>query len=139
MSEPLIKKVLRTRQVQKHDTEANWNIIAYDFVPLKGELIIYDPDETHNYSRYKIGDGETLVFNLPFASYSVHEINVKELSLLEKIARAQNEAENSLKHITTTIHGGLKVTHVNSQINNIDIDDDVTFVLESGKSKIKKG
>ena len=48
----------------KTDTEANWN--AHPITPLMGELIIYTADETHSYSRLKVGDGSTSVTTLPF-------------------------------------------------------------------------
>ncbi len=53
------------RLVQKHDTEANWNK-AVNFKPKAGELIVYDVDATHNAPRLKVGDGKTVVFDLPF-------------------------------------------------------------------------
>lgn len=59
------EKTLKTRIVLKHDTEANWNK-ATTFIPKKGEMIIYDPDNTHNYSRQKVGDGTKTVVALPF-------------------------------------------------------------------------
>lgn len=49
----------------KHDIEANWKA-AVGFVPLNGELIIYDPDDTYKYKRFKFGDGVTNVNDLPF-------------------------------------------------------------------------
>lgn len=58
-------KEFYSRIVHKHDTEANWNK-ATAFVPLQGEIIIYDKDENYNYERIKIGNGETAVPNLPF-------------------------------------------------------------------------
>lgn len=58
-------KSLKTRIQNKHDIEANW-LLASNFVPLAGEIIVYDPDETHDIPRVKIGDGETLVNNLKF-------------------------------------------------------------------------
>lgn len=58
-------KRMKVRLVCKHDTEANW-IRAINFKPEKGELIIYDIDDNHSYERIKIGDGKTLVSNLPF-------------------------------------------------------------------------
>ena len=56
---------LKSRIVHKHDVESNW-IKATGFTPLLGELIIYDPDTTHSYSRFKIGDGVSNVNDLPF-------------------------------------------------------------------------
>ena len=90
MSENLEKKV-RSRSIQKHDLEVNWNK-ATSFIPYKGEFIIYDieVDEDGNditqiidgvektvyelvgrttpytYERFKIGDGKTPVTDLPF-------------------------------------------------------------------------
>ena len=54
-----------SRIIHKHDTETNWNN-AVNFIPMNGEIIVYDPDENYNYSRLKIGDGTTTVTNLPF-------------------------------------------------------------------------
>lgn len=56
---------LKTRIRNKHDIEENWNK-ATGFIPMDGELIIYDADSTHSYKRLKIGDGTTNVINLPF-------------------------------------------------------------------------
>ena len=58
-------KTFKARIQNKHDTEANWNA-AVNFKPLAGELIIYDEDNTHSTPRFKVGDGNTLVNNLPF-------------------------------------------------------------------------
>ena len=59
------EKRINSRLINKHDTEAHW-ILAENFTPMAGEIIIYDRDENYNYERFKIGDGETLVNNLPF-------------------------------------------------------------------------
>lgn len=58
---------IKTRIQLKNDTEANWNK-ARNFIPLKGELIIYSADESHPFSRLKVGDGITTVVALPFVS-----------------------------------------------------------------------
>lgn len=58
-------KTLNTRLVNKHDVEANW-LKAVNFIPLQGEIIVYDIDESYNYERFKIGDGVTNVSALPF-------------------------------------------------------------------------
>lgn len=64
MSENVLKNV---RIVHKHDTEENW-LKATNFIPKQGELIIYDVDDKYNYERMKIGDGNTLVNDLPFSN-----------------------------------------------------------------------
>lgn len=64
------EKNINSRIIHKHDIEANW-IKATNFIPLAGELIIYDADETYTYSRFKIGDGVTLVNDLSFTDESL--------------------------------------------------------------------
>lgn len=58
--------ILKTRLVNKHDIEANW-LKATGFIPLDGEIIVYEADETCAYPRFKVGDGATNVNDLPFA------------------------------------------------------------------------
>lgn len=58
-------KKLKARIIHKNDTEENWKK-ATAFTPLKGELIIYNPDDTHPDYRCKFGDGVTNVNDLPF-------------------------------------------------------------------------
>lgn len=70
----MAEKNVKTRVQHKHDVEANWNL-ATGFVPLAGELIVYDEDSTHDYKRLKIGDGSTVVGALNFVAYSIEEID----------------------------------------------------------------
>ena len=68
------EKTLKTRIVLKHDTEANWETAGNatnPFIPKKGEVIIYDPDDTHTCSRQKVGDGIKNVNELPFLGATV--------------------------------------------------------------------
>lgn len=62
----MAEKTLNSRIIHKHDVESNWNK-ATNFIPKQGEIIVYDIDETHDYERFKIGDGVTVVTTLPFA------------------------------------------------------------------------
>lgn len=57
----MANKTFQGRIVQKHDTKANWDK-ATNFVPLKGEMIIYD-----DLGNFKIGDGVNKVGDLEFA------------------------------------------------------------------------
>ena len=60
---------IKSRIQLKNDTEQNWGR-AKNFVPLRGEVIIYLADDTHPFSRLKVGDGTTNVNNLPFINSS---------------------------------------------------------------------
>lgn len=68
------EKKIYSRMVQKHDIETNWNK-AVNFIPLQGEIIIYDIDENYNYERFKIGDGINTVSTLPFVSIDLGKDN----------------------------------------------------------------
>lgn len=61
----MIERNIHSRFVNKHDVEKNWNK-AINFIPKKGEIIIYDVDENYDYPRLKVGDGVTVVSALPF-------------------------------------------------------------------------
>ena len=58
----MANKTYQGRIVQKHDSSANW-AKATNFIPLKGEIIIYD-----DLNKIKIGDGTTKVNDLDFNS-----------------------------------------------------------------------
>lgn len=65
------EKKINSRIQQKHDVAANW-AKAINFIPQKGEIIIYDAEYNASGSetqavRFKIGDGARTVNNLPFA------------------------------------------------------------------------
>ena len=53
-------KIYKGRISQKHDISENWEK-AGNFVPLTGELIIYD-----DLRKIKIGTGSTKIKDLPF-------------------------------------------------------------------------
>lgn len=61
----MANKNIYSRMQQKHDIQANWEK-AVNFIPLEGEIIVYDPDENNLNSRIKIGDGKTKINDLLF-------------------------------------------------------------------------
>ena len=63
-------KEIAGRLILKHDSEENWSK-AVNFTPKQGEIIIYDVDDNYEYERMKIGDGESLVTDLPFINDSI--------------------------------------------------------------------
>lgn len=58
-------KTLNSRVILKHDTAENWGK-AENFIPKKGEVIVYDIDDGYNYERFKIGDDINNAKSLPF-------------------------------------------------------------------------
>ena len=71
-------KQINSRIINKHDTEVNWDK-AENFIPLLGEIIIYDIDENYDYERFKIGDGQTLVSELPFINDIITNSKIDEI------------------------------------------------------------
>ena len=58
-------KTFQGRIVQKHDTKANWEK-ATNFIPLKGEIILYD-----DLNKIKIGNGNTKINDLDFFASAI--------------------------------------------------------------------
>ena len=84
---------IKSRIQQKHDIELNWKK-AINFIPKQGEIIVYDKDENFSYERFKIGDGETKVNDLPFLQFSAKE---KESLLNEVKTYTEEKIEESFK------------------------------------------
>lgn len=56
---------ISTRIKHKYKTEEEW-LKGNNFTPLKGELIIYAPDDKYKNLRFKVGDGDTPLHSLKF-------------------------------------------------------------------------
>ena len=81
----MASNTIKTRIQLKCDTEANWNksvlvseggvekTTGTSFVPRKGEVIIYEADDTHPFSRLKVGDGIHSAPQLPFSGSGTAE------------------------------------------------------------------
>ena len=85
-------KTMKTRIQNKHNIEANW-LKATGFIPLEGELIIYDVDETHDKIRAKVGNGIDLLSALPWA--------IDETCIVWTGTKAEYEALNDADAIAT--------------------------------------
>ena len=112
------EKNIKVRLQQKHDTSANW-ALATNFKPKAGELIIYD-----DLKKMKVGDGETLVNNLPFLSADVSQDlnNYVNLAGTQTISGAKTfTGTNSFTSAQVTANFGIKGTAYNlSQSNTTD-------------------
>lgn len=124
MSNTELKKV-KGRVQNKHNTEAEWlksvyvdgdrdnGFVEHPFIPLAGELIIYDPDSVDGYPRFKIGDpdnregGRRNVVQLPFVDEDLSKYQTKSDESLKttnkKIVGAINELNDSLGDISLSL------------------------------------
>ena len=57
--------MMKARVSHLHRTEAEWDSLK-DWTPAAGELVIFDPDKTHNYARIQVGDGKKPLKDLAF-------------------------------------------------------------------------
>lgn len=80
-----MSKTLQTRVQNKHDTTANWEK-ATNFIPLAGEIIIYD--DTH---RIKIGDGESYLKDIKYIDETCIRYDIsQELTEEQKLQAMTN-------------------------------------------------
>lgn len=75
----MIKHSMKARVSQLHKTETAWNTLD-SFIPLSGEVVLFDADECYDYVRVKIGDGKTLLKDLPFVIDSAITTRIKSLT-----------------------------------------------------------
>ena len=75
----MAEKTFMTRMQQKRATEAQWNE-KVNFIPLAGEIIVYEPDGNYNYPRIKVGDGAHTIAALPFIDKAVYDYTDKNIA-----------------------------------------------------------
>ena len=106
----------------KHDIEANW-IKATNFIPLAGEIIVYDIDENHAYQRVKIGDNIHTLAALPFIITSINgEVGEVTLTAAKIGAEESGSAAAALavaKEYTDTQISSALVAITNEEIDAI--------------------
>ena len=119
-----------TRIQHKHDVEANW-LKATTFAPKAGELIIYDVDETHSSPRFKVGDGTTLVTDLPFSSATPEDLG-------EALLKTGDTMEGILK-FTKDVHYGENVPETGEEGQIFfQVVDSLTNMIEDGSIGTEK-
>jgi hypothetical protein len=118
-----VLKPFNARISHKHDIEAHWQL-ATGFSPLAGELIIYDPDDTHQSPRFKIGDSKTNVNDLPFA-------NENELNKID-INSADTYVNVGVDNISSDFNGVRirKLTKNNDGTVSMEIDNQ-NFIIDN--------
>lgn len=110
----MAEKTLKTRIINKHDTEANWNK-ATSFVPKAGEVIIYEADSTYSYPRIKVGDGTTAVTALPFSTDGLVTLSTEQTITGKKTFTTAPEFNSGIAV------GGTNVFKVQGGIYNISL------------------
>lgn len=93
---------------QKIDTTENWDSVADTFIPLKGEIIVYQDDPTNSSSKIKIGDGNTPVGKLAFLTGEAQQTDSVE-PLIVWINQDGDQATHSSPEILEAVQAGRAV------------------------------
>lgn len=140
LPEPSHEKELKhIRIIQKHETEANWNK-ATKFIPKLGEVIIYDPDANHTTSRIKIGDGTTVVANLPFVQQGFIDSelsNTSENAVQNKVIKSElDKKQGKITSETSLTIGDLDIQTILT-LKNPEESSNVEAILMSCSSQYR--
>lgn len=75
---------MKARVSQLNKTEQEWKAFS-EWVPLAGEIVVYNPDTVHKYARIKIGDGKRTLPDLEFTVLAAAEDLLVERQFSEVI------------------------------------------------------
>ena len=88
--------MLNARIQIKHDTTANWDA-AIGFIPLPGEIIVYDDYQVKTWEEVEYGEVVTKHANIPGVKIGTGNAYVQDLQFVEGDLR-----EKLLNHINNT-------------------------------------
>lgn len=135
----MAEKNIRSRIVHKHDLESNW-LLATNFTPKQGELIIYDIDDSYSYERFKIGDGKTNVNLLPFTEDILKTYTddaVAQKSQVQVIKTSDTE-QSTIEHLPTLQIYRLSQAEYDEKVANGDIDENALYLTPSNNVDLSK-
>lgn len=97
-------KILNGRLVQKHDTFVNWEK-ATNFVPLDGELIIYDDGNGADITTpmFKVGDGVTTVVALPFVDENGATKDYVDTTVSNTAQETREQLEKEIEQVESSV------------------------------------
>ena len=108
--------MLDVRIESKHDTTENWNK-AKGFIPLPGEIIIYDDYEVKTWTVEEYGETVTKTANIPNIKIGTGNAYVQDLAFVDEKTRAMLLEHINNQDIHTTLQDKLFWN------NKINIDD----------------
>lgn len=127
-------KIISSRIQQKHDIEANWEK-AINFIPKVGEIIVYDPDDSHVYSRIKIGDGVTSINNLKFNLDGYATEGYVE-DLFKRLSSDTVLRFYCIEDVTVVINGVSTLYSANSNVEIKILSTDVYEIIPTSNNSI---
>ena len=94
--------MVNARIQSKHDTTANWNN-AVGFIPLPGEVIIYDDYQTKTWTEMEYGELVTKTVNIPGIKIGTGNAYVQDLAFIDEDLRDKLLAHINNAEIHTTL------------------------------------
>ena len=88
-------KQMKAKVVFKHETATNW--AQSNYVPNQGEIVIYDGETDGEPQRFKLGDGEHKVKDLPFASIDLDLVEYKTVPTYRHLRRSDGSTGSSVR------------------------------------------
>lgn len=99
---------LKTRMAQKADTAENWAKVN-DFRPLLGEIVVYLFEE-ENLIKIKVGDGKTLIQDLPFLKGEIDTTTTPDLTDIQQQIDSLMESKASKEEASSKSAGLMSST-----------------------------
>lgn len=94
--------MVNARIKSKHDTTANWNN-AIGFIPLPGEVIIYDDYQTKTWTEQEYGETVTKTKLIPGIKIGTGNAYVQDLAFIDEDLRDMLLAHINNTEIHTTL------------------------------------
>ena len=111
----------------KHDTTANWNN-ARGFIPMAGEVIIYDDWQTKTYTVEEYGQQVTKTVQIPNIKIGTGNAYVQDLAFTDEGTRDMLLEHIHNQELHTTLQEKL---FWNNKINVDDAEEQITGELEN--------
>ena len=117
---------INTRIQIKHDTTENWNN-AIGFIPLPGEVIVYDDYEVKTYTTEEYGEIVTKTVNIPNIKVGTGNAYVQDLAFVDEQTRdiLMTHIQNHDIHVTLQ-----EKVFWNNKINVDDAEEQISGELE---------
>lgn len=117
---------INTRIQIKHDTTENWNN-AFGFVPIPGEIIVYDDYETKTYTVEEYGETVTKTALIPNIKVGTGNAYVQDLAFVDEKTRDILMAHIQNHDIHVTLQ---EKVFWNNKINVDDAEEQISGELE---------
>ena len=117
---------MNTRIKLKRDTTQHWNE-ARGFIPLPGEVIVYEDYETKTYTVEEYGETVTKTVNIPNIKIGTGNAYVQDLAFVDEKTREilMDHIRNQDIHVTLA-----EKLFWNNKINVDDAEEQITGELE---------